>query len=277
MKIHFFSLLIALTCSFAIPNERTYVGSTPAHSVVRDFLGISLTDSIDFIRWKLEMGSSGFKLQCQYGLAKAGTPGFVNEKRVAFEGKLMLTENRYYLQHNGKRLSLLQVNADLLHLLDHHNHMLVGNGGYSYALNSTAPVKTDQFNIPSLQNTVKYPLVFEGRTPCQELSSLLGLHKGEACDKMKWYIVFYTDSLTGKPSYYLKGGIGHRKETMERGQWQIIRGKNGRIIYQVDPDKQANSLYLVKGDDNILFFSDSDGRLLVGNENFSYTLNRRKE
>ncbi len=43
------------------------------------------------------------------------------------------------------------------------------------------------------------------------------------------------------------------------------------------PDKQAYSLYLLKGDDNILFFVDPNGRLLVGNEDFSYTLNRRKE
>jgi hypothetical protein len=30
----------------------------------------------------------------------------------------------------------------------------------------------------------------------------------------------------------------------------------------------------VKIDDNILYFLDKDGELLVGNEKFSYTLNR---
>ncbi|MBD0277290.1 MAG: hypothetical protein ICV81_04905 [Flavisolibacter sp.] len=155
--------------------------------------------------------------------------------------------------------------------------MLVGNGGYSYALNSTAPLKTDQFNIQPIQGMLIFPVVFEERTPCQERSSLLGLHKSEACDKMKWHIIFYTDSVSGKPSYYLKDGIGYRKGTMERGKWQIISGKDGRIIYQVNPDNQAYSLYLLKGDDNILFFIHPDGHLLVGNEDFSYTLNRRKE
>src|SRR5882724_1405907 len=277
MKINLSLLIPALLCLFAAPDERTYVGSTPAHGVVRDFLGISSTDSIDFIRWKLSIGSDSFELQCQYGLGKAGTPGFVNEKRASFKGVLTKTENRWSLQHKGKKLSLLEVNAGLLHLLDQNNALLVGNGGYSYALNSTASVRTDQFNIPSVQSTLKYPLDFEGRTPCQELSRLLGLNKSEACDKMKWHIIFYTDSVTGKPSYYLKGGIGYRKETMERGKWQIIKGKNGRIIYRVNPDNGSYSLYLLKGDDNILFFTDPDGRLLVGNENFSYTLNRRKE
>jgi hypothetical protein len=40
--------------------------------------------------------------------------------------------------------------------------------------------------------------------------------------------------------------------------------------------KWVRSLNLLKGDDNILFV-DADGRLLVGNEDFSYTLNRREE
>jgi hypothetical protein len=276
MKIYFSLLILILVCCFAASAQRTYVGSTPAHGVVRNFLQISLTDSIDFIRWKLAIGPSHYELQCQYGLAKAGTPGFENEKRVVFEGELSKTENRCYLHHKGKRLSILQVNADLLHLLDQNNHLLVGNGGYSYALNSTAPVKTNQFNIQSELSTTKAPLVFEGRTPCQELSTLLGLNKSDACNKMKWYIIFYTDSVTGKPSYYLKGGIGYRKETMERGKWQIIN-KDGRIIYQVNPDDRTYTLYLLKGDDNILFFIDPDGRLLVGNEDFSYTLNRREK
>jgi len=275
MKTIIFLLIMALTCHFSTLDKQTYVGSTPAHVAVRDFLGISLTDSIDFIRWKLEFSSGKFELHCQYGLSKAGTSGFVNEKRVDFEGELVKKENYYHFKHNGTRISMLEVNTDLLHLLDQNNKMLIGNGGYSYTLNSTHPVKTDQFNIRPVQSTFKNPLVFEGRTPCQELSKLLNLNKSDACNKMKWYIIFYTDSMTGKPSYYQKGGIGYRKETMERGKWQIINGKDGRIIYHVIPDNRAYSLNLLKGDDNILFFVDTNGRLLVGNDDFSYTLNRR--
>lgn len=143
-------------------------------------------------------------------------------------------------------------------------------------LNNREGVKTDQFNIPSEPATIDTPLVFEGRTPCQELSRLLGLNKTAACNKMKWYFIFYTDSVTGKPSYFLEGGMGYRKETMDRGTWHI-HSRNGRIIYQVTPDNSTHSLYLLKGGENILFFIDPTGRLLVGNEDFSYTLNRRKE
>jgi len=245
--------------------------------MVRDFLQISLTDSIDFIRWKLEFGSGLFKLQCRYGLAKPGTPGFSNEQRVAFEGELTKSKNYYYLKYKGKGVSLLEVNVNVLHFLDRNNRMLSGNGGYSYALNSTRPVEVDAVNIHSVQTSIKSPLVFEGRTPCSELPALLGLNKSEACNKMKWYFLFYTDSITGKPSYFLMGGMGYRKETMARGKWQIVTESDGRIIYRVYSDKWVHSLDLLKGDDNILFFIDAGGRLLVGNEDFTYTLNRRKK
>ncbi len=277
MKVCFSLLISTFFCFAAGANVHTYVGSTPAHDVVRDFLQISPTDSIDFIRWKLEIGSGIFQLQCRYGLAQPGTPGFSNEQRVAFEGELTKSESYYYLKHKGKSLSILEVNANVLHLLDGNNRMLSGNGGYSYALNSTRPVEVDKVNISNAQTSNKSPLVFEGRTPCRELPALLGLNKSDACNKMKWYFLFYSDSVTGKPSYYLMGGMGYRKETMARGKWQIVTESDGRIIYRVYSDKWVRSLDLLKGDDNILFFIDAVGRLLVGNKDFSYTLNRRKE
>lgn len=277
MKVCFCLLFSMIACFVVRANVQTYVGSTPAHAVVRDFLQISTTDSIDFIRWKLEISSGIFKLQCRYGLAKPGTPGFSNEQIVAFEGQLTKLENYYYLKHEGKNISLLEVNDNVLHFLDGNNHMLIGNGGYSYALNNTHPVETNEVSIRFTQTSVKSPLVFEGRTPCSELPALLGLNKSEACNKMKWYFLFYTDSITGKPSYFLRGGIGYRKETMAKGRWQIITKPNGRLIYRLNSNEWVHPLDLLKGDDNILFFIDAGGQPLVGNEDFSYTLNRRKE
>lgn len=277
MKKRLFSLLFTLPFLFGMAQERTYVGSTPAHDVVRKFLQISLTDSIDFIRWKLEISSGQFKLQCKYGLGKPGTPGFSNEQSVAFEGQLTKSKNRYCLKGKNSNVSILEVNANVLHFLDENNAMLIGNGGFSYALNSTSPVKADVVNIRYEHKNSKSPLVYEGRTPCSDLTELLGLKKSKACNKMKWYFVFYTDSLTGKPSHFLMAGQGYRKDAMAKGRWQIAKQQEGRIVYQVYSDKWARSLNLLKGDDNILFFIDADGRLLVGNEDFSYTLNRRKE
>lgn len=277
MKRCLFSLLLALPFLSCLAQERTFVGSTPAHNVVREFLQVSLTDSIDFIRWKLKVGLGKFELQCHYGLAKPGTPGFSNEQSVAFEGQLTESKNYYSLQHKDRHVSILRVNANVLHFLDRNNSMLTGNGGYSYALNSTIPVEDDVVNIHSKHTVLKSPLVYEGRTPCSDLPELLGLKKSAACNKMKWYFLFYTDSLTGKPSYFLMGGMGYRKETMAKGSWQIVTGQNERIVYQLYSDIWAHPLKLLKGDDNILFFIDTNERLLVGNEDFSYTLNRRKE
>lgn len=277
MKIIFSILLFVFFFDVDCLAQRTYVGSTPAHQLVRNFLSISATDSIDFIRWQLVLHSDNFELECRYGLARGGTPGFVAEKTVTRAGSVKKTGAYFFsLQHDNRQLSIVEVNASLLHLADAENRFLVGNGGYSYALNNREGVKTDQLNIPSAKGHLPAPLIFEGRTPCQELSRLLGLNKSAACNKMKWYFIFYTDSVTGRPSYFLEGGMGYRKETMDRGRWRI-HNRNGKIIYQVTPDNSTRSLYLLKGDENILFFIDPEGRLLVGNEDFSYTLNRRKE
>lgn len=207
-------------CFVAGANMQTYVGSTPAHAVVRDFIQISAIDSIDFIRWKLEFVSDIFKVQCRYGLAKAGTPGFSNERSVAFEGQLTKLKNNYYLKHKGKVISILEVNANVLHFLDRTNNMLPGNGGYSYALNSTQTVQVDGVNIRSAQTSIKSPLIFEGRTPCSDLPSLLGLKKSEACNKMKWYFIFYPDSITGHLPTFLWAAWA-----IKRKRWQEAGGK----------------------------------------------------
>ncbi len=277
MKILFSFLFSVFICFASEAKQRFYAGSTPAHAVLRDFLQISPTDSIDFIRWKLEVGPGVFKLQCRYGLSAPSTPGFSNEKQVTFEGQITQSGNFYELKHTDKKVSLFEMNRNVWHFLDHHNRMLVGNGGYSYALNNLHPVEDNEVNIRPGQAARQDLRVFEGRTPCQDLSALLGLNKSEACNKMKWYILLYSDPLTGKPSHFLMGGIGYVKETMARGEWKIVTEPGGRSIYQLSSDRWTRPLNLLKGDDDILFFVDAAGRLLVGNENFSYTLNKRKE
>ena len=271
-------MLISTFFSFvAQASVQTYVGSTPAHNVMRAFLQISLTDSIDFIRWRIEIDAGIYKVQCRYGLAKPGTPGFSNEQSISFKGGFSKSGNVYILKNKRKSVSILEVNTNVLHFLDGNSQMPIGNGGYSCALNNVNPVKADQFNILATSTVTQSPLVFEGRTPCRDLPALLGLNKSDACNKMKWYFLFYTDTLSGKPSYFLMGGMGYRKETMARGTWQIVNKSDGRIIYQLYSDKWVRALKLLKADDNILFFIDADGRLLVGDEHFSYTLNRRKQ
>jgi hypothetical protein len=275
MRNILFLLFIVCQSCLASSDEHTYVGSTPAHEVVRDFLGIPQGDSIDFIRWKLVIDKDSYQLNCRYGVGKPGTAGFIDEKRVDLSGKIARAGNYYQLSHHDKTYSVLEINPNLLYLLDKQKNLLVGNGGFSYVLNSTTAIKSTAFNFKKSETKPGLSMAYEGRTPCTELSSILTAEKRERCLKLKWYFIFHTDSVTGHPSHYLTAGTAYREETMARGNWEIIKGKDGRTIYKLTPDSKAFSLYLLKADDNILFFTDAEGNLLVGDENFSYALNRR--
>ena len=66
-----------------------------------------------------------------------------------------------------------------------------------------------------------------------------------------------------------------RKEGGKKGSWEITKGKNGRITYQLNDEKGKGFLYLLKLDENILAFTDAHGNLLVGDLDFSYMLNKR--
>ena len=266
-------LCLSITSLSGNAKQLVYQGSTPAHRDVRVFLHISLTDSIDFIKWHLSIDADKYELSCTYGLAKGGTDGFTNERQALLSGKFARDGHHYILKDDVRDLYILQINPNLLQLLDRNKKILVGNGGYSYTLNTASPQKTNQLNVYSKQFLVEAEASFQGRTPCQELATMMGLNKSTACDKMKWYIIFFANP-TGGATHYLKGGRAYKRETMAKGKWEIFRGKDGRVIYKLDPDKGNFATYLVKVDDNTLFFTDADGNLLVGNKNFSYTLNR---
>jgi hypothetical protein len=59
------------------------------------------------------------------------------------------------------------------------------------------------------------------------------------------------------------------------GTWKITAGKMAGIIYELTPER-GNYLHLsLKLDEGVLIFTDANGNLLVGNHDFSYSLNRR--
>jgi hypothetical protein len=268
-------LMILATSCAANSKETSYQGCTPADLTVRKFLDISLTDSIDFIRWNLVLRDGGYELSCRYGVGKPNTNGFINEQRVAFKGSLVKQDSYYRLLQGNKVLNILEVNLSVLHLLDENKQLLIGNGGFSYALNSKTPEKSVRFNYTSRPGPLPHLMAFQGRTPCKEISGIMGIQTSPECNKKKWYIILFTDS-TGKPSYYLQGGRQYRKESMERGRWEIVQ-KNGRTVYKLSAERYPNPFYLLSAGDSILFFTDAEGNLLVGNEDFSYTLNRTED
>jgi hypothetical protein len=87
--------------------KTVYFGSTPANSIVKTFLGIPLSDSVDFIRWKLITGGNQYSLQCDYGISKPNANGFINTKTIDIHGKLIREGNYHQLHHNIKRFCWL--------------------------------------------------------------------------------------------------------------------------------------------------------------------------
>lgn len=117
--------------------------------------------------------------------------------------------------------------------------------------------------------------VFAGRTPCQELLKELHLGNNKACIKRKIRITFYYDSISHTPTTFQMPGMANRSG---KGKWHILNSipANSRaIVFQLEPGPGI-FLYLLKGDDNVLFILDNNKNFLPGNKNFSHTLNRVK-
>lgn len=265
-----FSLLMVSCCK---GKELIYTGSTPADVVIRSFLNIPLPDSIDFIRWKLILGDNRYKLQCNYGIGKPNTNGFIKGGRqVELSGKFKKESNYYQLQHHDKTLNIVALNNNLLHLLNTDKKLLVGNGGWSYTLNNISPSPSDEINIGTKQTGWKDSIAFEGRTPCNVPGIIPA---GTVCYKLKWYIVFYAGNGKDKTGQYKVLGTPWRKEGGRTGNWEISSGKNSKITYQLKDDKGNVFLYLLQLDEHILVFTDKEGKLLVGDHDFSDTLNRQ--
>jgi hypothetical protein len=108
--------------------------------------------------------------------------------------------------------------------------------------------------------------VFEGRTPCTGIAELFGEQPRSACIKIKWRIVLYHDA-SGTPTTCKIQG-------RPDGRWRMEKGMPGNPSANIIVLETARPFYLLKADDNVLFMLDENKKFRVGNENFSYTLNR---
>jgi hypothetical protein len=113
---------------------------------------------------------------------------------------------------------------------------------------------------------------FDGRTPCQEFARDRNIEASTACTKIKCRLTLYQDSVTHQPAAFKL----YAKKIWE-GKWHIVQGTGTdarAIVYQLDPDDKSGPLFLLKGDDNVLFILDKNKNFLTGNASHSYTLNR---
>jgi hypothetical protein len=118
--------------------------------------------------------------------------------------------------------------------------------------------------------------VFGGRTPCREVARQLKHPVASDCLKLKWDLTLNQDPKTSNPTTFKMRGTLFRDVDRE-GKWAIVQGRPAdanATIYRLDFDEVEKTLFLLKADDNILFFLHNDGSLMVGNSDFSYTLNR---
>ena len=129
--------------------------------------------------------------------------------------------------------------------------------------------------------------VFQGRMPCTEIARQLQLPTTADCNQLKWGLTLYQDPVTLQPTTYSltivgagdlikqEGGSYHQKKY--EGKWLITEGMKSNpaaYVYRLDLGRPGANLFLLKGDAHVLFVLDENKVLRVGNEDFSYTLNR---
>ena len=289
MKSHVILLLVvsmAISGSLSIDRSAfSLVGCTPGDSAIKKMLGIKADAVIDFIRWSLLMkADETFQLTIQYGENQPNTLGFKQGGTAQIiEGKyqVALTENweqLYTLQRkDGKAmLSLVAINTNLFHMLDDHNQLLVGNAGWSYTLNREFAEAGEVTTIKSSgAQSAEAKLIFEGRTPCREIALLHPEMKASSdCFKIKWRLILNRDAQTGLPTTCTTRNIVDNQPRDVVGTWQLLTTPRA-VIYQLNLPGLQDPILLLQADNNILYFLDKKQHLLIGNKDFSFTLNRK--
>ena len=117
---------------------------------------------------------------------------------------------------------------------------------------------------------------YEGRTPCSQVLEVMNLPSRPDCFKLKWSLTLYQDPATNQPTTYALRGT-YANHATKKGKWTISSGMPGNpdaVIYALQLADPEATLYLLKGDEHVLFLLDKNKQLLKGNAQFSYTLNR---
>jgi NlpE N-terminal domain len=288
-----------------------FVATSPCDAGSRSLLQIPKTADCEMIKWSLTfyqdssaLTPTTYQLDYVYGLPQPNTnrvaQGGIKVRRT---GKWMIVRGTktnpnaivYQLDPDKSQasVSLQVVDHNLLHLLDRDEKMMVGNAGWSYTFNrigdfarqtqpAPQPANTRAKAVPPVASALppsansSILARYEGRSPCREVARELNRAVEHDCLKLKWDLTLHQNPTTGIPTTYTLKGTFYRQRIGE-GKWVIIKGTKTNpdaVVYQLDPDKAQGSLFFLKADENILFFLSKEKTLLVGNGDFSYTLNK---
>jgi len=290
----FLLLCVFLTASCSESGTKPEIvltGSTPGDEPIKTILTIPAETKVDFIRWNLVLDDKNvFVLDIAWGESKPNTLDFKSAGKQTIKGTYLMVKNQeenrfteiYQLKSDDlpETISIVKINENLFHILTPQNHLMVGNGGWSYSLNRKVPVDSGGILISSPEPDDKsLQLVFEGRTPCQEIATEHPeMNAGPSCFKIKWKLVLNRDSLTYLPATCTIRTVVDNQPRDVTGSWTIIEGtatKAEAIVYKIQVDSFAEPFLFLLGDENVLFFLDKDNNPLIGNEDFSFTMNKR--
>lgn len=295
--------LVALAGSGEGESEEIYTASTPCEEQSKLLLNIASTIDCEFMKWQLTLArnkatgeSAHYRLHISYGMTKPNTNGFSGTPHeIQRTGKWTAELDpasrqapivlRLLSKDAEKELSFRRLNDRLLHLQDRDGRLMVGNGGWSYTLNRTeasskglaASGISSTFSVPRTGDQPPTIEKFVGRSPCREAARLINKPASPECIKIKWSFTFHRDPETGAPTTYKLRHTLIRDLIEKEGTWSLIKGTRtdpNATLYHVDADKPSESLFLQMVDENVLMILDRDMHPLVGNSDYSFTVNR---
>ena len=298
-------LAVGLGSASGASNDRplfgVFCGSTPCGEAIREVLRIPTNGAPELMEWKLTLyqdskaAPSRYELHCRYGSTAPNKPGLAKDvKTLERQGTWTISKgtksnpDATVYELDGA-VSLYQVDANVLHVLNPDCTLMFATSGWSYTLNRTEHAeKSPDRALVLAQPDMSYQIaplasgptvfgVFEGRSPCQGIARELKSQVNAGCNKVKWRVTLYQNAETRTPTSYRIEGTLYRQNARE-GQWTIMRGTAkdpNAIVYQLAAAKSEPAIFLLKGDDNVLFLLDQKRNPFVGGCDFSYTLNRR--
>ena len=278
-------LVLSLACTSQAKEPNVLVGSIPGDAAAKQMLAIDAAENVDFIRLRIALneGDRLFEMKATYGIGKPNTRDFENGgKAMSLKGRFEIKERDGYLIYRlfsdeaGVDLSLIRLNDQMFHVLSGSGRLLSGNGGWNYTLSRETELKsksdallrgktTDVSNEPE-------SLVFGGRTPCVEIAREQMIPVTDDCFKLKWKLTLNRDPVSGSPTTFNLQRTFRRPEPLV-GKWRIVKDA-GAVIYRLEAS-DGSTMSFQRIDDS-LFFLDTAGRLLKGNGEFGYTLDKQR-
>jgi hypothetical protein len=122
---------------------------------------------------------------------------------------------------------------------------------------------------------------FVGTSPCGAMvREFIGISRTEPCDKITWRLnisetnTFMLNATYGLQEQSAPGYVSGGKSVMMEGKW-TMKGTGPRKVYAIQANKSDRAMSILRVNENLLQLLGTDGKSLIGNEFWSYTLNRK--